>query len=143
MSNTNFWNQDWMNLQQQYWQQLGEFGRKAMGGQEEKMPWINSDWNNFDWNQAMSQWWKTISPGMPEANKSFMEKMLEQGTVFYRMNEQLANNLEKTNDWTEMLNKTFEQLQSSFASQAEKASGKRAAQYMLKNPPMLRPQMAR
>ncbi len=118
MSNTQFWNDDWMNLQQQYWQQLGEFGRKAMGGQEEKMPW-----NNFDWNQAMSQWWKAISPGMPEANKSFMEKMLEQGTVFYRMNEHLANNLEKTNDWTEMLNNTFEQLQSSFASQAEKATG--------------------
>lgn len=119
MTNQSFWNEDWLKLQQQYWQQLNEFSQKAMGTQSAQKP----SWTNFDWNDAMSHWWKAISPAMPEANKSFMDKMLEQGNVFFKMNEQLANSLEKTNDWSELLTKVFEQLQSNFASQAEKATG--------------------
>ena len=116
MTNNSFWNEDWMKLQQQYWQQLNEFSQKAMGKEQ-------PSWNGFNWNDAMSQWWQSISPAMPDANKSFMDKMLEQGSVFFKMNEQLANNLDKSNDWTEMLTNVFEQLQSGFASQAEKATG--------------------
>jgi len=118
MTDNKFWNDDWMNIQQQYWQKLNEMGQQAMGNQANNNPWDAGNWDN-----AMQQWWKTVSPAMPEANKSFMEKMLEQGAVFYRMNEYLANNLDKSNDWSEMLNNMFEQLQSSFASQAEKATG--------------------
>ena len=118
MSNANFWNEDWMKLQQQYWQQLGEMSQKAMGAQQDKGPW-----NAFDWEQAMSQWWKAVSPGVPDSNQGFMDKMLEQGKVFYRMNEEFTRNLDKSSDWTEALTNTFEQLQSLFASQAEQASG--------------------
>jgi class III poly(R)-hydroxyalkanoic acid synthase PhaE subunit len=116
---TKFWNDDWMQLQQQYWQKLNEMGQNAMNPGKSQA----ESWNATNWENAMQHWWQAISPAMPDANKSFMDKMLEQGSVFYRMNEQLAKNLNKGNDWTEVLNKTFEQLQSAFASQAEKASG--------------------
>ena len=118
MSNTQFWNEDWMKLQQQYWQQWEDMSRQGMGTQQNKEPW-----GGFDWEKAMSHWWKAVAPGVPDNNQGFMEKMLEQGKVFYRMNEELTRNMDKTSDWTEALTNTFEQLQSSFASQAEKASG--------------------
>jgi len=118
MTNNKFWSDDWMQLQQQYWQKLNEFGQQAVKSQQPQSPFDFQNWEN-----AMQQWWKTISPAMPDANKSFVEKIIEQGSAFYRMNETLASNMDKTSDWSEMLNKTFEQLQSGFASQAEKATG--------------------
>ncbi len=118
MSNNKFWNEDWMKLQQQYWQQWGDMSRNAMGSATEKTAGPYADWDN-----AMSHWWNAVMPAMSGNNQAFMEKMLEQGKLFYRMGDTLTSNLEKNNDWTEALTKTFEQLQGVFASQAEKASG--------------------
>ncbi|MBF0263888.1 MAG: class III poly(R)-hydroxyalkanoic acid synthase subunit PhaE [Gammaproteobacteria bacterium] len=119
MTSNNYWNDEWSNLQKQYWQQLGEFSRKAMGTPEQ----TQNNWMGYDWNNAMSQWWQNISSAMPNQNKGFMEKILEQGNAFYHMNEGLFNNLDKTNDWSEMLSNVFEKMQSGFANQAEQASG--------------------
>ena len=118
MTNNKFWTDDWMQVQQQYWQKLSEFGQQAMNPQQPKNAWDAGNWEN-----AMNQWFKTIAPAMPDANQGFMEKMIEQGTVFYRMSEQLMGNLEKNQNWTEALQQTFQQLQASFATQAERASG--------------------
>jgi len=119
MTSNTFWNNEWTDLQKQYWEQLGKFSQNAMGASEPTQP----NWMGYDWNKAMTEWWKNIAPGMPDANKGFIEKILEQGNAFYRMNEGLINNFDKSHDWSEMLNNVFEKMQSGFANQAEQASG--------------------
>jgi class III poly(R)-hydroxyalkanoic acid synthase PhaE subunit len=119
MTSANFWSEDWMKLQRQYWEQLNDFSRKAMGSAEQAAP----SWPGFEWDKAMQQWWQTISSGMPDANRGFMDKILEQGNVFVKMNEELVRNLDKGQEWPDMLNNIFEQLQNSFANQAEQTSG--------------------
>jgi len=119
MTSNTFWNNEWTDLQKQYWEQLGKFSQNAMGSSEPTQP----NWMGYDWNKAMTEWWKNIAPGMPDANKGFIEKILEQGNAFYRMNEGLINNFDKSHDWSEMLNNVFEKMQSGFANQAEQASG--------------------
>jgi len=113
MSDSPFWNDDWMRVQQQYWDQWSDMSRKAMGMQQPaKNPWEN----------AMEHWWQAISPGASDSARGFMDKMLEQGKVFFRMNEEMSNNLSKSQDWSEALNRTFEKMQDSFATGAEQSA---------------------
>ncbi|MDJ0807740.1 MAG: class III poly(R)-hydroxyalkanoic acid synthase subunit PhaE [Gammaproteobacteria bacterium] len=113
MSDKGVWNQDWIEVQQKYWENLTEMGRKAMGMQTPtKSPWEN----------AMNHWWQTISPGAPDPAREFMEKILEQGKTFFRMADQFAQNLQgtaPTTDWPEALNKVLGDLQKTFTDGAQ------------------------
>jgi len=113
MSETPFWNDDWMRVQQQYWEQWGEMSRKAMGmEQPARTPWEN----------AMEHWWQAISPATDKATRGFMEKMMNQGKMFFRLGDELSKNMQNTKDWGDALNKTFEKMQDSFAAAAEQSS---------------------
>jgi len=109
MSEKGVWNQDWIEIQQKYWENLTEMGRKTMGLQAPaKSPW----------ESAMDHWWQTVSPGAPDPAKEFMEKILGQGKTFFRMADQFANSLQgsaPTADWSEALNKIFSDMQSAFS----------------------------
>jgi len=113
MSESPFWNDDWMRTQQKYWDQWSEMSRKAMGmEQPAKNPW----------ESALEHWWKAVSPGTPDANRGFMDKMMEQGKLFFRMSEEMSRNLSRTQDWNDALNSTFEKMQDSFAAGAEQSA---------------------
>lgn len=118
MNDNKFWNDDWMQLQQQYWQKLSEMGQQAVHQKPQSNPWDAGNWEN-----AMTQWWKTVSPAMPDNNKNFVEKIINQGKQFFQFNSEIASNLEKTKDWSDALNMAFENLQTTFTGQAEKMSG--------------------
>ena len=110
------WNQDWMEIQQKYWENLSEMGRKAMGFEvPRKSPW----------ESAMEHWWQTLSPAAPAPAQDFMEKILGQGKAFFRMAEQFAGSLQGAApgaDWSEALNKVFNDLQQAFSSDVTEQS---------------------
>ena len=85
MGNSNFWNDDWANLQRQYWEQWSQLQQKAMGIEPEppKPQW--------PWEQGLEHWWQAVQPAMPEAGQLFFEKMMEQGKSFLQMANQFSN----------------------------------------------------
>jgi class III poly(R)-hydroxyalkanoic acid synthase PhaE subunit len=124
MSESPFWNDDWMRTQQKYWEQWSDMSRKAMGMQEPPQS---------PWESALEHWWQAISPSAPEATRGFMDKMLQQGKLFFRLGEEMQANLDKTQDWSEALNQAFENIQESMAAGAEQsaeASEKGFSQWM-------------
>jgi len=103
------WNQDWIETQQKYWENLTEMSRNLMGPKAAmKSPWEG----------AMDHWWQTISPAAPDPAQQFMEKMLDQGKTFFRMAERFSSGLQGSSpatDWQEALNKVFGDMQAAFA----------------------------
>jgi class III poly(R)-hydroxyalkanoic acid synthase PhaE subunit len=112
MHNSPFWNEDWMQTQQKYWQQWSDMSRQAIGLQ--KPP-------QSPWEAAMDHWWQAVAPQANNGSRDFMEKMLGQGKLFFRMGDSIAQNMQKGQDWSEGLNKAFEQLQHSFTHAASDA----------------------
>jgi len=70
---------DWLEIQRKYWDSWTEMSRKAAGagGGDLTKPW----------EAALDHWWQAFAPAAPEASKDFMEKMMDQGKVFFRMAE--------------------------------------------------------
>ncbi|WP_296807514.1 class III poly(R)-hydroxyalkanoic acid synthase subunit PhaE [Thiocapsa sp.] len=85
MSNETFFNDSWMDLQRKYWDSWTEMSRKAMGTQGGMGELTNP------WESALDNWWKALAPAAPDASKAFMEKMMEQGKVFFRFGEGFAS----------------------------------------------------
>lgn len=109
MNEKGVWNQDWIEIQQKYWENLTEMSRNVMG------PKVSS---KNPWESAMDHWWQTIAPAAPDPAKDFMEKMLSQGKNFFRMAEQFTGNLQgsaPTADWSQALNKVFNDMQAAFS----------------------------
>jgi class III poly(R)-hydroxyalkanoic acid synthase PhaE subunit len=113
MSEQGFWNNDWMDVQQKYWEHWTDFSRKAMGMAEPR---------KSPWESAMEHWWSAISPGTPQVTTDFMTKMMDQGRAFFHMAEEFSKNMQMnggTAEWTDILNKTFSDLQGSFTNAAQ------------------------
>ncbi len=105
MNESPFWNEDWMQLQQKYWQQWAEMGQKtAAFAQPQKSPWEN----------AMDHWMKAVMPQQENPAMDLMQKMIDQGNIFLTMGESLSTQMSNTNDWTKALEKTFSQLTDNF-----------------------------
>jgi len=112
MSESPFWNEDWVHTQQKYWEQWTDMSRKAMGMEPAQSPW----------ESAMNHWWQAISPNAPDATRGFMDKMLQQGKVFYRLGDEMAKNMGKHKDWSDALNETLETIQENMAAGAEQSA---------------------
>lgn len=112
MSDNGFWNDDWMKVQQQYWRQWTELGMKALGGQtpEPSLPWSTGPWEN-----AMNHWWQALSPATPEINKGFMDRMLDQGKMFFRMAEDMASRAGAGTDMSKAMEAGLNDMQKAFS----------------------------
>jgi len=110
MTNQTLFNDDWLKLQQRYWEDLTDMGRKALGMQAPK---------TNPWEAAMEQWWKAISPGASDPAKQFMDHLMDQGKTYFATVERFIRGLPQADPgaagsgW-EMLNKTFEDMQKVF-----------------------------
>jgi class III poly(R)-hydroxyalkanoic acid synthase PhaE subunit len=110
MSESAFWNDDWMKLQQNYWESWSELSRKAMGMETPpKAPW----------ESAMDHWWQAVSPAAPDMTQDFMHKMMEQGKTFFRMGDEFSRSLAGGKDWMEAVNQTFGEMQKAFSGGLE------------------------
>lgn len=101
MGQSPFWNDDWMKIQNQYWEQMNKFSRQAAN--------VTSPPKSA-WESSMDHWWQTISPNVDSGVNDFMQKMIDQGKSFMHMGESLSENMEHTSNWTEALERTFEQM---------------------------------
>jgi len=107
--------EDWLSLQQKYWEQWTDLSRKALGA---KAPTTNP------WESAMDHWWKAVSPAAPNASREVMERMMEQGKMFFRMAENFTKYLPQSgtsaaDGWT-AITKALDEIQKAFTgSQAE------------------------
>ncbi len=105
---------DWLSLQQKYWEQWTDLSRKAMGAQA---PQTNP------WEGAMDHWWKAFAPAAPDMSRNFMERMMEQGKMFFRMAENFTRPMPQfgggaTDGWSAMT-KTLNEMQKSFSGGQE------------------------
>ena len=110
MSDTSFWNQDWMETQQKYWQSWTDLGRRALGAEA-------SPTQKSPWEQALDHWWKAVSPATSGLAQDFMGKMMEQGKTFFRMADSFGRNMGAggdTQSWNEALYKTLDEMQQAF-----------------------------
>lgn len=84
MSNTPFFNDNWLELQRQYWDTWTDMSRKAMGlDSAASAP-------TQPWEAAIDQWWKAVSPATPDLSRTFMDKLLEQGKNVFRLADTFA-----------------------------------------------------
>ncbi|MEO5342050.1 MAG: class III poly(R)-hydroxyalkanoic acid synthase subunit PhaE [Gammaproteobacteria bacterium SHHR-1] len=113
MTDSPFWNDDWMKIQQKYWDNWSDMSRKAMGmDRPAKSPW----------ESAMDHWWQAVSPSVPDTGSDFMRRMMDQGKQFFRMSDEFGKNYQASNDWLEAVNKTFSDMQQMFAGGMEQAA---------------------
>jgi polyhydroxyalkanoate synthase subunit PhaE len=85
MSNETFFNDTWLDLQRKYWENWSEMSRKAMGTEGGFGQLTNP------WESALDNWWKALAPAAPDASKAFMDKLMEQGKIFFRFGEAFAS----------------------------------------------------
>jgi len=111
MSNTNFFNDDWLELQRKYWDNWTDMSRKAMGLDSA------SSSATTPWEAAIDQWWKAMAPAAPDLSRSFMEKMMEQGKNFFRLADTFAKRADEGNagNGLELWTKTLEDMQKRFS----------------------------
>lgn len=113
MSNESLFNDSWLELQRQYWETLTNLSRRTMG-MEGAPGQLTSPWEN-----AVESWWKMLSPTVPEASRTLMDKLIEQGKVFFRFGEVFATKAPgeaaASNDVWTFWSKTVADLQKSFS----------------------------
>ncbi len=112
MSDSPFWNEDWMKTQQKYWENWTEMSRKAMGMEQPPKSPLES---------AMDHWWQGIAPGTSDFNQDFMSKMMDQGKSFFRMAESYYQNAGESQSWLDAANRTVTDLQKMFSGNLENA----------------------
>ncbi|MCB1877888.1 MAG: class III poly(R)-hydroxyalkanoic acid synthase subunit PhaE [Chromatiales bacterium] len=109
-----FWNDQWMQIQKQYWDSLAEMSRKA-AGQDATDPAHNP------MMAAMDHWWNTVSGAAPDYARDFLGKMIEQGKQFFQLGHELTDGLKHLSDasgsmidWHEQLNQAFARLKETY-----------------------------
>jgi polyhydroxyalkanoate synthase subunit PhaE len=105
---------DWLSIQQKYWEQWTDMSRKALGVQA---PQTNP------WEGALDHWWKAFAPAAPDMSRTFMERMMEQGKMFFRMADNFTRPLSPlgggaTDGWSAMTN-ALNEMQKAFSGGQE------------------------
>ncbi len=111
MSNSGLFGDDWLQLQQKYWEGWTEMGRKAMGVEQ---PRTNP------WEAAMDHWWKALSPAASDPARHFMERLLEQGKAYFGVLGELTKGIgglggdDAPKTGWEAMDKTLQAMQKAF-----------------------------
>jgi class III poly(R)-hydroxyalkanoic acid synthase PhaE subunit len=108
MANDTLFSDNWLRLQQQYWESLTDMSRKAMGLEAPKQN---------PWEAAMDQWWRAVSPAASDPSRQFMDRLMDQGKAYFATVERFTRGLTGTDaagtGW-DALNKTFDEMQRAF-----------------------------
>jgi class III poly(R)-hydroxyalkanoic acid synthase PhaE subunit len=102
-----FFSNDWMETQRKYWESWIAMNRKAMG--------LEGGSQTAPWESALDHWWTAISPAAPGASKQFMERMMDQGKVFFKMAETFLPGAAGGGDGWSALSKSLEEMQKGFS----------------------------
>jgi class III poly(R)-hydroxyalkanoic acid synthase PhaE subunit len=105
--------EDWLQLQRKYWEQWTDVSRKAMG---------MGNGGTDAWESAMDHWWQAMAPAAPDPSRDFMEKMLEQGKMFFRMADNFTRSLyssQKGSGGWPAINSVLQDMQKAFTGDYE------------------------
>jgi class III poly(R)-hydroxyalkanoic acid synthase PhaE subunit len=101
-------NDDWLQLQRDYWEQWTDLNRKALGLDNPKPA---------AWEGALDHWWQALSPAAPDAARDFMGKLIDQSKMFFRMADTFTRDLSGggggTGGW-EAVTKVLSDMQKAF-----------------------------
>ncbi len=108
MTSNPFWNDNWMNIQRQYWNQWNGLQQQSMGfGKPQPNPW----------EQGLDHWWSAVRDAVPPTGQDFYNKMMEQGKDFFNMAEramQASGRKQSATDvWSQILSSLAESFQQS------------------------------
>jgi len=112
MTTDSLFNDDWLKLQQRYWQGLTGMSRKAMG-----LDTANTSWQGLPWQAALDQWWQAMSPAASDPARDFMQRMIDQGKAYFDTVERFTTglfNAQTGNTGWDTLSKTFDDMQKAF-----------------------------
>ena len=120
MTNNASWTDEWMEMQQKYWQNWADATQRLFG--QETSP-VGA------WGNAMDNWWKTLAPTTEsDFARGFMEKMIEQGKAFFEMADQFGRGFATAGaggqpDWTAAMDKVTGSLKDAFAHMGSNDAG--------------------
>jgi len=110
MTSSASWTNEWMEMQQKYWQNWADASQRLFG--QETTP-------TAAWGNAMDHWWKALAPTAgSDMARGFMDKMVEQGKFFFQMAEEFAAKLAGAGgqtDWSAALDNATAPLKDAFA----------------------------
>ena len=110
MTNTASWTNEWMEMQQKYWQNWADASQRLFGqGASPAGAWGN----------AMDHWWKALAPAASsDMARGFMDKMVEQGKFVFQMAEELSGKMQGAagqTDWSAALENATGSLKDAFS----------------------------
>lgn len=104
-----------MELQRKYWEAWSQLCQQMLNSnllpKEISNPWV----------QALDNWWKAVSPGMPAQSHSLLENMIERGKGFFTINEQFTGFLgsfdpsKSAGNWQELWQSRIDELKAVFS----------------------------
>jgi len=124
MNDSSFWNEDWMKIQKDYWENWTEMSRQAAGLQAPPKP---------PWESAMEHWWQAVAPSVSGMPKDFMEKMLDQGKALFHMGNTITGQLTAGQDWAAAIDKTMADMQKAFEGSIGAVTGASGSNAALSN----------
>lgn len=113
MNSNTLFNDDWLKLQRDYWERLGDMARSAMGT---SAPASSATLTN-PWQAALDQWWKVMSPATPAPAQDLMQRFMDQGKTYFRMAEgylTALGNADAAKSGWDALNRSLEDMQKAF-----------------------------
>ena len=113
---TTFPGSDWLEIQSKYLEACRVFNQFIPGMQGNAGQYKNP------LADAMEHWWRSVAPSMPEGNAEFINKILEQGKIYYFLGDQLIKILNETSKlgktgrgWETILNTQFEDMKTAYS----------------------------
>lgn len=100
-------NDDWLQTQRKYWEQWTDLTRSSLGP--------NTATPNA-WEGAMEHWWQAMAPATPAASREFVEKLMAQGKIFFRMADTFTRDLGGGDDGWQAISRTLDEIQKAFRS---------------------------
>src|SRR3972149_7872029 len=119
---TAFPGSDWLEIQNKYLEACRAFNQFVPGMQGNASQYKNP------LTDAMENWWRSIAPSMPEGNAEFINKILDQGKIYYFLGDQFIKMLNETSklgktgrDWETILNSQFEEMKTAYGKMQDDA----------------------
>lgn len=119
---TTFPGSDWLEIQSKYLEACRVFNQFVPGMQGNTSQYKNP------LTDAMELWWRSVAPSMPGGNAEFINKILEQGRIYYFLGDQFIKILNETSKlgksgrgWETVLNTQFADMKTAYGKMQDDA----------------------
>lgn len=121
MGDNSFFNDEWVKVQQRYWEGLAGLTDPASAADAGENPW----------EAALDGWWSRLSSVTSDPARGYVEKMIEQGKQLFRLAGSLTSRLgedDASAAWQEAIDQALHDLHRRFLAEGQGARDLAAAQ---------------